>query len=51
MGYILTLRADISLLVLTRLLFFSLSHVARYAPLLKGQNASSILRKSISSNF
>ena len=49
--YFKTLRADISLLVLTRLLSFSLSHVARYAPLLKGQNASSILRKSISSNF
>ena len=51
MGYILKSAGRISLLVLTRLLFFSLSHVARYAPLLKGQNASSILRKSISSNF
>ena len=32
-------------------LSFSLSHVARYAPLLIEQNVSSILRKSISFNF
>ncbi len=46
-----TLRTDISLLVLTRILFTSLSYVARYDPLHKGQNASSILLKSISSIF
>ena len=40
-----------ALLVLTRILFISLSYVARFDPLHKGLNASSILLKSISSIF